>query len=99
MKLKDLANKCTQCGEKGRGDLITSICDRCTVANAVAQALEALAPLNEESYIGNLGVMEMMKFYTVATEQQKVKMRQFLAKKDYDGAWQFLQDVTGIRLK
>ena len=55
--------------------------------------------IDEASYVGNLGMMEMFKFYKVASETQKRKMRDLLAKGFKKEAWEFLQQVTGIKLK
>jgi hypothetical protein len=50
------------------------------------------------SYSGNIGMMEMMKFYKVATPEQKQQMQSYISQKKYDKGWKLLQDVTGVRL-
>lgn len=60
--------------------------------------LNAGARLLAESYPGNLGMMEMVKFYKVATPSQKQQMKTLLDHKHSDKAWQLLQDVTGVKL-
>lgn len=52
----------------------------------------------EAAYAGNLGMMEMFKFYQIATDEQKAKMKSLIAKKDMDGAWELLKQVTGVEL-
>jgi hypothetical protein len=60
--------------------------------------LNAAARLLAESYPGNIGMMEMMKFYKVATPAQKQQMQSFMNEKKFDKGWQLLQDVTGVKL-
>jgi hypothetical protein len=50
------------------------------------------------SYSGNIGMMEMMKFYKVATPEQKRQMQNYLNDKEFEKGWQLLQDVTGVKL-
>lgn len=54
--------------------------------------------LTEASYRGNIGVMEMFKFYNVATDEQKAKMKQLIADKNNDEAWALLQNVLKVKL-
>ena len=61
--------------------------------------LPLLETLAEASYVGNLGMMEMFKFHQVATDEQKSKMRELIRAGKQSEAWQFLQRVTGIKLK
>jgi hypothetical protein len=56
-------------------------------------------PLSESAYSGNIGIMEMMKFYRVATEQEKDLMKSYLDKDEYDKAWDLLKKVTGVKLQ
>lgn len=60
--------------------------------------LNATTRLLGESYPGNLGMMEMVKFYKVATPEQKQVMKSHLDKKEFTQAWEFLQSVTGVKL-
>lgn len=55
--------------------------------------------LIELRYPGNLGMMEMFKFYQVASDEQKTEMKALLAQKDMRGAWELLQKVTGVKLE
>jgi hypothetical protein len=54
--------------------------------------------VDEAAYVGNIGAMEMFKFHQVATKKQKEKLKQHIAKKDVKGAWQHIQNVTGVKL-
>jgi hypothetical protein len=53
----------------------------------------------EAAYKGNIGMMEMFKFYQKATSAEKTKMKQLLDAKKFDEAWEFLQQVTGVELE
>ena len=53
----------------------------------------------EAAYKGNIGMMEMFKFYQKATPAEKAKMKQLLDAKKFDDAWEFLQEVTGMKLE
>lgn len=55
--------------------------------------------LNELVYPGNIGVMEMVKFYKTCTPEQKLQMKQLLADHKQDEAWALLKQVTGADLK
>lgn len=61
--------------------------------------LQELKKLDEASYPGNIGMMEMFKFYQKATQDQKSKMKKLLDGKHFDEAWEFLQQVTGVKLQ
>jgi len=61
--------------------------------------IHEFSSLEEMNYPGNLGVMEMFKFYQVATEAQKAHMRILLSQGKMDEAWGFLQKVTGLELQ
>lgn len=60
--------------------------------------LNAATRLLSESYPGNIGMMEMMKFYKVATPDQKQQMKSLLDHKQFDAGWRLLQDVTNTKL-
>lgn len=54
--------------------------------------------IQEAAYSGNIGMMEMFKFYQVATMFQKNEMKEYIEKKLFDKAWALLQHVTGVKL-
>lgn len=54
--------------------------------------------LHEASYEGNIGMMEMFKFYQIATPEQKTQMKKLIFDKKTEAAWELLQKVTGVKL-
>lgn len=54
--------------------------------------------LVEASYKGNIGMLEMFKFYQMATAAQKTEMKILINAQKYDEAWKLLQTVTKVRL-
>ena len=54
--------------------------------------------MSEAEYKGNIGAMEMMKFFQVATPEQKQKLKKLIADKNQSAAWKMIQDVTGMKL-
>lgn len=60
--------------------------------------LNNLKTINEISYIQNLGVEEMFRFFQKATDKQKEQMKQLIAKKAYNAAWKLLQQVLNTTL-
>lgn len=55
--------------------------------------------LSEASYAGNIGMMEMFKFYQIASAEQKAKMKGLILSNNKEAAWKFLQAVTGVKLQ
>lgn len=55
--------------------------------------------LLEAPYKGNIGMMEMFKFFSHATAEEKNRMKKLLDAKKFDEAWEFLQEVTGMQLE
>lgn len=55
--------------------------------------------LLEAEYKGNIGMMEMFKFYQKATPEEKARMKKLLDAKNFEEAWKFLQQVTGMALE
>lgn len=54
--------------------------------------------LNEASYAGNIGIMELIKFKQKASAEQKKQFDKHVADKKHKEAWQLVQDVTGVKL-
>lgn len=54
--------------------------------------------IKEASYSGNIGMMEMYKFFKAASVEQKRLLKSLLSDGDTDGAWNLIQDVTGTQL-
>lgn len=54
--------------------------------------------MTEASYPGNIGAMEVFKFYQTASEDEKETFEELLNQERFDGAWELIQSVTGVRL-
>lgn len=52
----------------------------------------------EAKYKGNIGMMEMAKFFHAATAEEKAKLKKLIADGKQEEAWKFLQQVTGMEL-
>ena len=61
--------------------------------------LQEVVQLDELSYPGNVGAMEMFRFYQVATEEQKAEMKKLIKHGKSDEAWELLQKVVKTKLK
>jgi hypothetical protein len=53
----------------------------------------------EASYPGNIGAMEVMKFYKIANPEEKAAFKHLLSKKNLKNAWALIQKVTGVKLQ
>jgi hypothetical protein len=60
---------------------------------------ELLHRLEEASYPGNLGFIEMMKFYQVAGKEEIKTMEKYLKSNEPNKAWELLNKVTKTDLK
>mgnify|MGYP003345995796 CR=1 FL=1 len=54
--------------------------------------------LDEASYVGNIGVMELVKFYSKASPKDKSMLQSLIKRKKNEEAWKLVQDVTGVKL-
>lgn len=54
--------------------------------------------INEASYAGNIGIMELIKFKQNASPEQKKQFDQHVANKKHKEAWKLVQNVTGVKL-
>jgi predicted chitinase len=54
---------------------------------------------HEASYPGNIGMMELAKFFQIADPKQKQIFNQLLEKGKKGLAWKLIQDVTGVKLQ
>jgi hypothetical protein len=59
---------------------------------------EEFDELNEAAYVGNIGIMELAKFYQKADPRQVDMFKKLLNMKDYKRAWALVQGVTGTKL-
>lgn len=68
------------------------------MSQAVLRIARAKKTLNEASYAGNIGVMELVKFYQKATPSMVTDLKRLIAQKKEREAWKMVQSVTGIKL-
>jgi len=77
------------------------------MARARARGASGL-PLNQESveqgvaeasYPGNIGMMEVAKFFNMATPKEKIKFERLMNMGEKSKAWQLIQQVTGVKLQ
>ena len=54
--------------------------------------------VDEAAYVGNVGMMELIKFHQKANAEQKKKLQQHIKNKEGSKAWQHIQQVTGVKL-
>jgi len=54
--------------------------------------------VNEAAYAGNIGAMEMVKFFQKANDDQKKKLKELIQAGKKSAAWQMVQKVTGTKL-
>ena len=54
---------------------------------------------HEASYPGNIGMMELAKFFSTANEEQKTLFKQLLEKGKKGLAWKLVQDIVGVKLQ
>ena len=55
--------------------------------------------LSEASYPGNIGAIEVFKFYRKASEDEKETFDNYIKHNDYDDAWELIRSVTGVDLE
>ncbi len=64
----------------------------------VAKQERRIQFFKEASYAGNIGIMELVKFYQKASKEEKKKFDFHMKNKQSREAWQIVQDVTGVKL-
>ena len=82
-------------------DLLTTLLDMVTSNDTLFRMTKSQLQkesIDEAAYKGNIGAMEMMKFFQVATPAQKEKLKKLIADKNQSAAWKMIQDVTGMKL-
>jgi len=52
----------------------------------------------EASYVGNVGIMELIKFHQVATKQQSDQIKDHIKNNEHAKAWDLVQRVTKMKL-
>jgi hypothetical protein len=68
------------------------------MANAVIRVVSNRKILKEAAYAGNIGIMELIKFKSKATPEQKKKFDDHVKNKKHKDAWKLVQSVTGVKL-
>jgi hypothetical protein len=66
--------------------------------NAIKKVRETRKQLTEAAYVGNIGIMELIKFKQKANDEQKKKFDDHVKNKRHKDAWKMVQDVTGVKL-
>ena len=64
----------------------------------IAKARKLMEQLSESGYIGNIGIMELVKFQQKASPEQKKMLKSLIDKDKTKEAWKLVQDVTGMKL-
>jgi hypothetical protein len=54
--------------------------------------------LRELAYPGNIGIMELTKFFQMATDEQKMHFKKLKASGKTEAAWKFMQSVVDVKL-
>ena len=55
--------------------------------------------VGEASYPGNIGAMEVMKFFQVANSKEKELLKKLINANEKKAAWNLIQKITGVRLQ
>jgi hypothetical protein len=55
--------------------------------------------LSEAVYEGNIGLVELVQFYKVATKEQKSHLEKLIAQKKFKEGWAYFQEVIDVSLK
>lgn len=55
--------------------------------------------VGEASYPGNIGAMELAKFFKIAGSKEKDLLKALINRKDYRRAWALVQGITGVKLQ
>ncbi len=82
-------------------DLLSTLLDMVLSSDALFRMTKTQLQkesIQEAAYKGNIGMMEMMKFFEVASKEQKEKLKKLIADKNQTAAWKLIQDVTGMKL-
>ena len=53
----------------------------------------------EASYPGNIGMMEVARFFNMATPKEKIEFERLMNMGEKNKAWQLIQKVTGVKLQ
>lgn len=62
------------------------------------QSFKEYVKLNEASYAGNIGIMELIKFKQKASQEEKKQFDDHVKNNRHKEAWHMVQKVTGVKL-
>ena len=85
-------------------DLLNTLLDMVTSADSLFRLTKSQVQkeetefFDEAAYPGNVGIMELAKFYQMATEEQVSKFKKLMSAKQLSEAWQLIQKVVGVKL-
>lgn len=83
-------------------NLLSTMLDMVTSADALFKMtksqLQKEEHLNEIAYKGNIGMMELAKFFKMADPKQVEMFKKLLLNKDVKRAWSLVAGVTGVKL-
>ena len=68
------------------------------MTEAVIRVVSNRKILKEAAYAGNIGIMELIKFKSKATPEQKKKFDSLIKNKKTKEVWDLVQQVTGVKL-
>ena len=68
------------------------------MSNAVVRVVSNRKILKEAAYAGNIGIMELIKFKSKATPEQKKTFDDHVKNQRHKEAWKTVQHVTGTKL-
>lgn len=57
------------------------------------------AEMNEATYKGNIGIMEITKFFQLASDSDKSLFKEYVKQKLTKKAWELVQRATGVKLQ
>lgn len=72
------------------------------IASKLAKKLNALNEsirFTEASYEGNIGAMEMIKFFKMASKKEQALLKKYVNNNETKKAWALVQKVTNTKLK
>lgn len=52
----------------------------------------------EAAYKGNIGIMELSKFYSMASDKEKIDLKTLISNKQMVDAWKLVQAKLGVKL-
>jgi hypothetical protein len=58
-----------------------------------------ITEITEASYVGNIGIMELMQFQKIATPEEKLRFEQLIKAKNTHAAWELVTLVTKTSLQ